>query len=170
MSEKLLCNIRNVKKPIIGLIPGKRITKDELGIKLPIRQYMRIKRDCNVFAVFGDEEYIIPNGEIFNEYLEKQINAVKENKVEDNTNTEPDNHAEDSIPKETISNESQEVENVQESTETTVENEHVEETTNNDNTEEQGIEYTEEELNAINEVTNGNYSNNNSNRKNKKRR
>lgn len=77
-SNRLLCNIKGVRKPIIGLIPGKKIVRDESGIELSKRQFLNIKHLCNVFGVIDDKEYIIHNGIRFDELLEMQNNTVKE--------------------------------------------------------------------------------------------
>lgn len=179
MSEKLLCNIRNVKRPIVGLIPGKRIVRDELGIELACRQYMRIKRDCNVFAVINGDEYIIPTGEAFNKYLEEFTNnpdntdvsepvpeTITEEKIVDNESTNAHNNdtvlegTSDSINAVTT-------DNVSNTTTTIEQNEQVTETVISDtvNVEETVEEETTEDVDNTN-----NQNRNSQNRKNKKRR
>lgn len=179
MSEKLLCNIRNVKRPIVGLIPGKRIVRDELGIELACRQYMRIKRDCNVFAVINGDEYIIPTGEAFNKYLEEFTNnpdnadvsepvpeTVTEEKIVDNECTNAHNN--DTVLKETsdpinVVN----TDNVSDTTTTIEQNEQVAETVISDAV---NVEEPVEGETTENVDTTDNQNRNSQNRKNKKRR
>ena len=198
MSEKLLCNIRNVKRPIVGLIPGKRIVRDELGIELACRQYMRIKRDCNVFAVINGDEFIIPTGEEFNTYLSMQetVNSEKVKDVKPPLTNAVDATTSDSITTTNTYNYSDFVKPVDNVTITQEANnnitytgdvhpvdESVEDDVNNssendkeentDTVKDEGIDYTEEELEAISEVTNKDFTknnNSNSNRRNNKKR
>lgn len=179
MSEKLLCNIRNVKRPIVGLIPGKRIVRDELGIELACRQYMRIKRDCNVFAVINGDEYIIPTGEVFNKYLEEFTNnpdnadvsepvpeTITEEKIVDNESANAHNN--DTVLEETSDSiNAVTTGNVSNTTTTIEQNEQVTETVISDavNVEEAVEEETTEDVDTTN-----NQNRNSQNRKNKKRR
>lgn len=79
--NRLTCNLKNIKRPIRGLIPGKTIVRDELGVEIALRMYTRIKKDCNVFAVIDGKEYIIPTEAEFKKLLLRADNPVKEETI-----------------------------------------------------------------------------------------
>lgn len=78
VSKKLKVNLRNIKRPIRGVLP-KNITKDVVGIEIPLRVYSRIKYDCNVFYDEKDKEVVITNEQQFLQLL------LKESKVSEKT-------------------------------------------------------------------------------------
>lgn len=74
-SNRLLCNIRNVKRPIIGLVQGRKIVRDELNVEISKRQYLNIMSKCSVYGIVNGDELVVYSGARFDELLEIQ-NAI----------------------------------------------------------------------------------------------
>ena len=74
-SNRLLCNIRNVKRPIIGLVQGRKIVRDELNVEISKRQYLNIMNKCSVYGIVNGDELVVYSGARFDELLEIQ-NAI----------------------------------------------------------------------------------------------
>lgn len=70
VSKKLKVNLKNIRRPIIGILPNKKITKDVIGIEIPLRVFSRIKYDCNVYHARNNKEIVITNEQQFLELLE----------------------------------------------------------------------------------------------------
>lgn len=77
MKTRLVCNIRNVKKPIKGLIFGKRIVNDELSISISKHQYLNIRNMCSIYAVINNEEFVITDGKSYDELLKKYNESLE---------------------------------------------------------------------------------------------
>lgn len=78
VSKRLKVNLKNVKRPINGVLP-KKITRDVIGIEIPLRVFSRIKYDCNVYYTGKDKDVVIVNEQQFLELLKE--NEVSEKAV-----------------------------------------------------------------------------------------
>ncbi len=75
-ADRLICNIKNVRGRIKGIIEGKTIVNDVFDIPVSLRQYQNIKGKCNVYAVIDNKETVIINGAHYNELLDKYNNYL----------------------------------------------------------------------------------------------
>lgn len=76
ISKRLKVNLKNVKRPINGVLP-KKITRDVIGIEIPLRVFSRIKYDCNVYYAGKDKDIVITNEQQFLELLKENEVAEK---------------------------------------------------------------------------------------------
>lgn len=82
-NNKLPCNIKDVRKPIVGVLLNTKIVRPVNDVHLTMRQYLNIRSKCNVFGIVDGKEHIIPDGITFNKLLDQYNKSKCEEMLEE---------------------------------------------------------------------------------------